>query len=812
MRLLKVMLLAALVASAAYAQSAARNLSTGYVYPAGGQQGTVVEVLVGGQNLSGVQAAYVSGAGVSARVVQFLRPLTRDQQRELARRLQALARQRQGRGRPGPNAQGLGALGKPAAGNKARRQSAMAAMASGSAPAPAPGAANPPQAGTPALVGGAAKGKQGQAASQEPVVLPDHPLLRNLEQKTLGELKDIADRLLRPRSKQEIPAAIAETVVLEVTIAADAPPGARELRLQTPRGLTNPMPFQVGVSPEVGEHEPNDPDAREPLIAVTPPVVINGQILPGDVDRFPFHAAKGQKLVIAAQARSLVPYLADAVPGWFQAVLAVYDDRGRVVAFSDDYRFHPDPVILWKVPQEGDYTLEIRDALYRGREDFVYRVSIGETPFVTSIFPLGGRLGAEASAALAGWNLPAAREALDTRPGDDRIRQADWTWEGKPANPIHYQVDDLPEVTEKEPNDPAHAQPVALPVMVNGRIQQAGDVDAFRFAGRAGDQVVVEVYARRLDSPLDSLVRLIDQAGRVVALNDDYDFKEMGLITHQADSYLTTRLPRDGAYCVQVSDVQAHGGEAYGYRLRISPPRPHFALVATPAGALVGGYRSALLRVQAFRREGFAGDIEVVVKAPTQGLVLDGGLIPAGRDSVQMTLSATGKVGPGPVAVQLEGRAQVAGGTLTRPVTPAHSMMQAFAYWHLVPAQELLAVVLDPRHAGPPLVPRQTPASVRLPLGGTAEVVFVVRQPPKVQVTLELREPPAGISLREVRTEPGRLVLVLQSDGKGSPVGFADNLIVEGFTSLPARPDSKQPPRRTSVGFLPAIPFQVVAP
>jgi hypothetical protein len=32
-----------------------------------------------------------------------------------------------------------------------------------------------------------------------------------------------------------------------------------------------------------------------------------------------------------------------------------------------------------------------RDALYRGREDFVYRIAIGELPFVTDIFPLGGR-------------------------------------------------------------------------------------------------------------------------------------------------------------------------------------------------------------------------------------------------------------------------------------------------------------------------------------------------------------------------------------------------------------------------------------
>jgi len=34
------------------------------------------------------------------------------------------------------------------------------------------------------------------------------------------------------------------------------------------------------------------------------------------------------------------------------------------------------------------------DSLYRGREDFVYRIALGELPLVTGVFPLGGPLGA----------------------------------------------------------------------------------------------------------------------------------------------------------------------------------------------------------------------------------------------------------------------------------------------------------------------------------------------------------------------------------------------------------------------------------
>ena len=62
-------------------------------------------------------------------------------------------------------------------------------------------------------------------------------------------------------------------------------------------------------------------EVREPL-----PVVLNGQILPGGVGSLRLqgpqgHAAGGRR----PAPRNLMPYLADAVPGWFQATLTLYD-------------------------------------------------------------------------------------------------------------------------------------------------------------------------------------------------------------------------------------------------------------------------------------------------------------------------------------------------------------------------------------------------------------------------------------------------------------------------------------------------------
>ena len=72
--------------------------------------------------------------------------------------------------------------------------------------------------------------------------------------------------------------------------------------------------------------------------------------------------------------------------------------------------------------------------------------------------------------------------------------------------------------------------------------------------------------ARRLDSPLDSMLKLTDQDGRVLAFNDDHSDPGCGLNTHHADSYLMAKLPADGPYFVHVGDTAQYsrGGRRDG--------------------------------------------------------------------------------------------------------------------------------------------------------------------------------------------------------------------------------------------------------
>ncbi|MDH7571617.1 MAG: PPC domain-containing protein, partial [Armatimonadota bacterium] len=449
-----------------------------------------------------------------------------------------------------------------------------------------------------------------QAAASAPtdrIPLPDHPLFRDLEKQSPAYLEMLARVFVFRDPKKQPNSQIAEAVRLRITIDATATPGEREIRLGTPSGFTPPLRFRVGTHPEVYEPGIFDTTPR-PAEAFSLPVVFNGQIMPGEVDSFRFKARQGQGVVVRVEARSITPYLADAVPGWFQAVVSLHDAAGREVAFADDYRFDPDPVLYYRVPADGEYELRIRDALYRGRDDFVYRVTVGELPFITRIFPLGARAGELAVASVAGWNLPEKRLPLDTRPEGDRFRRAVLNTGVGPSNAVWYAVDALPERDEAEPNNTrAQARLCGLPLILNGIISRPGDVDRFRFVGRAGQDVVAEVCARRLGSPLDSLLRLTDAAGKVLAWNDDHPDKEAGLLTHDADSYLRLTLPRDGTYWVEVSDSQQGGSEAHAYRLRLGPPQPDFALRAAPSTLTLTPTGTAVLTVHALRRDGFAG-------------------------------------------------------------------------------------------------------------------------------------------------------------------------------------------------------------
>jgi hypothetical protein len=433
------------------------------------------------------------------------------------------------------------------------------------------------------------------------------------------------------------------------------------------------------------------------------PSTVNGQMASGEVHQYSFEARRGQRLVISTLGRALVPFIADAVPGWFQPVLALYDSGGKEVAYDDDYRFKPDPTILYEVPKDGEYTFTIRDGLYRGREDFVYRITIGEMPFISSLFPLGAPASAPIKPEIRGWNLEGAELSSLPANAQPGVYSLTAKRKGFVSNPMPFALDKLPEVLEQEPNNtPATAQKVTLPVIINGRIDNPDDRDVYEFEGRSNDLVVAEIRARRLDSPLDSVLRLTDATGKLLAFNDDREDPGAGLNTHHADSYLLVRLPVDGAYYVHIGDTARQGGEEYSYRLRISPPQPDFELRVVPSSLSLKSNSSGALTVYAERKDGFAGPIKLGLRDAPPGFAAAPAILTAtqtvGRLNLKTSLTATHE----PVALTVFGSGKAGEQDISHSAVPAEDRMQAFLWRQLVPAKDLQVMVFDPGYQPPP--------------------------------------------------------------------------------------------------------------
>src|ERR1035438_7155335 len=64
----------------------------GFVYPAGGQQGTTFQIKLGGQGLEDINRVFVTGAGVTAKVVEYDRPLNPQEVTLLNEQLKELKR------------------------------------------------------------------------------------------------------------------------------------------------------------------------------------------------------------------------------------------------------------------------------------------------------------------------------------------------------------------------------------------------------------------------------------------------------------------------------------------------------------------------------------------------------------------------------------------------------------------------------------------------------------------------------------------------------------------------------------------------
>ena len=689
-------------ASSTWAQS---SQYIGYVYPAGGQQGTTFPIRLGGQGLLHASDLVVSGEGVSVRLVDYNRVMNNEEMGLLTRQLAEL--QKKETTISDEMAAKMASFEFPEPIGPTAGSSATPFLI-----CPICGTANPLDAKfcvkcnttlEKAIVVGGESPKSEPSASEKEVA--KKKLIERIQ-------KRFADDERNPGVRSQT-----ELVFAEVMIAPDAKPGRREIRVITKRGISNPLSFCVDQVPEVARKPMKTMQLpvlgkeylaqrkrprEEEEVRITVPCTMNGQIAAGEMNRYRFQANKGQRLVISAKARELIPYVPDGVPGWCQAVLRIRDATGKELAYNDDFRFNPDPLIYFEVPEDGEYLLIINEALFRGRESFVYRMTIGELPFVTGIFPLGGRVGEPVKIEMDGWNLEKVTMAPppnDAKPGLHLLAATD----GKSvSNYVPFALDTLPECLKSGLIDnPSKAQKVTLPIIVNGRVERPGEWDVYEVEGKAGETIVVEVYARRLGSPLDSFVKVTSADGKIIALNDDHFDAASGMNADHADSYLMIKLPADGKYFIHLGDTRRHGGKDYAYRLRISPPQPDFVLRLIPSRIVMPAKKSAKVTVFAVRKDGFDGPINLNFKDLPNGFDSPGATLPAKQETVELVMKTSLTAMEKPVNLTVVGTAKIGDREVGHVVVPAEDKMQAFLWRHLLPADDLPVLVFDPSYQPP---------------------------------------------------------------------------------------------------------------
>lgn len=213
-------------------------------------------------------------------------------------------------------------------------------------------------------------------------------------------------------------------------------------------------------------------------------------------------------------------------------------------------------------------------------------------PSVTHLYPAGARRGTTVDVTAGGaferWPVKAwaSDKGITITPGKDkgaiRIAVAADVAPGTHWIRLHdeqgasalrpFLVGTLPEVMEKEPNDEATKPQVleSLPVVVNGQLIKAGDVDCFAIKLTKGQTLVASLEAnQRLGSPMDGIVQILSERGSVLAENND---------CHGLDPQVIYQARSDGTHVVRVfafpatpdATIRFAGGDSYAYRLTLT--------------------------------------------------------------------------------------------------------------------------------------------------------------------------------------------------------------------------------------------------
>jgi len=347
-----------------------------------------------------------------------------------------------------------------------------------------------------------------------------------------------------------------KNVTAKMTIAPDARLGEYSMRARTAGGISILKSFFVGQFPTVDEVEPNNSFDQPQKIELNKTVA--GVVKSEDEDFYIVSLKKGQRISVEVEGMRLGRIM-------FDTYVAILDPKRFEIAASDDTALlKSDSFVSAIAPEDGDYRVVVRESAYEGNDAAQYRLHIGTFPRPKAVYPLGGKPGETIEFSFFGdpsgvikktITLPAEPvSTFPVFPEHDGLMSPSPHW---------VTVSPLEHVEENGANQElkaAVAMP-AIPSAAHGVLTEPQKSDWFKFSAKKGDALVLQVIARELRSPIDSVLSLYNSEGKKLGGNDDTG--------GSPDSKLPWSCPADGEYFIEISDQLKRGGVDFSYRVEV---------------------------------------------------------------------------------------------------------------------------------------------------------------------------------------------------------------------------------------------------
>ncbi|HTU18951.1 MAG TPA: hypothetical protein VMG10_12900 [Gemmataceae bacterium] len=476
--------------------------------------------------------------------------------------------------------------------------------------------------------------------------------------------------LSAPIVKQVVqPKATANRVVIEVTLDKTATPGPYNLRLANVHGVSAGRVVAVDHLPQ------RTWETKVASLLVS----LHGSLSGSNKLTTSFAGKAGQAILCEVEAQRL--------GGKLRPVLHLQDERGRELAWTPPTpSLGGDARLTATLPADGTYTIEVHDSLYAAGSPGNLRLKLGSWQYVDAVFPAAVRRGQSASIELLG-NTPGQRAQIHAATGS-AVMPVPWADAGKASGlRPRVLVSDLPEMIEK---DGGAIQAVeSVPAALNGRISKEGESDRFRLKVTPGAKLRFEVFADRLGSPMDAVLKLHRDSGTLLAQGDDSP--------GSTDPILDFTVPAGVQSLVTViEDVHGRGQPSFIYRLVVQPITANsgikdYRLYLPTAELNVPLAGSNIIEVEVERR-GYQGPIRLGVDGLPDGVQVQGLDVPAGASGALLTFTGTGS-SPGFGLASLHGDGTEAKTSLVRIARERDHPLRTLQPW----LAEEMAVALTPK-------------------------------------------------------------------------------------------------------------------